>query len=231
MQRVFQVDVKPSKMEGAGLGLVTTTDQTNIRWLCPMGTVTESLNEHMLASRYGGDRCSAPYALKHDEQLYDFAVYSGPGSYANSSREDANAIITRIDSEVFDYFIANDIADDAKVFVRDAMYMWLRATKSIRSQQEVFVDYGAIYALHMGNMRRYVDNDATKCPTIVQGPECCENAFVAADQAAATSAETSHTHTRKSTRGMPHAYAWEYSGSRCVKNRRLLGQGSITPPS
>lgn len=150
-KKEYALRVKDSTIEGAGKGLFSLKELDAGEWICPY--VGESISEACLNNRYGEDG-TAPYAVQEDDFIYeesyiDSACVRGVGAMANGlfrrdgvSRTEAQHNTTLADRPGYDG-------------------IWLKASRAIAADEELFVYYGDQYRLqddHRTRRTRLPDN-------------------------------------------------------------------------
>lgn len=126
---ILHVEIRPSTIEGAGLGLFAVEDFKKDDLIVPYEG--EFIDEEELNRRYGDD--TAKYALQINKDLYiDSACSRGTGAFINQAQTKAknNARLSKFPGR-------RTIAPHASV----------RAIKSIKAGDEIFVDYGDEYIM------------------------------------------------------------------------------------
>jgi hypothetical protein len=128
MRSLLGLDIRPSQIEGAGLGLFGIGDMKKGHSV--VDYVGDVLTEAELISRYGD--ATAPYALRvSGDHFIDGALRRGIGAYINASRQKDN-VKTRPANVRFVVHMGHKTAR----FV---------TTRRIRAGQEILVAYGGVY--------------------------------------------------------------------------------------
>lgn len=138
-KKLYGIRVKDSTIPGGGKGLFATQPIRGRVYICPY--VGENITQECLDSRYEGD-VTAPYTVFDNESgIYvDSACVRGVGAMANTSRR-TNAEIIEREGE-----------------------LWLRATRYIRADEEILVDYGEGYQMENNHTtKRKRGNDTRPC--------------------------------------------------------------------
>lgn len=125
LRRDAGLQVKPSTIAGAGDGLFTTVARKREEKIVEY--TGEVLSGEEADARYG-PQATMPYVLEPGQgQVIDAACRRGPGAYANhKTRSQANTRFSR--------------SPDGSI--------WLRATKNIPANTELFVSYGDRFIMH-----------------------------------------------------------------------------------
>lgn len=124
---ILHVEIRPSSIEGAGLGLFAVEDFQKGDFIVPYEG--EFINEAELNRRYGDD--TAKYALKVSKNVYiDSACSRGTGAFINQATKKTN--------------------NNAALFrgtSRRPQDSSVRALKAIKAGEEIFVSYGSKYTM------------------------------------------------------------------------------------
>ena len=147
----YGVKLRPSNIAGAGKGLYSTRIFPEDSWICPY--VGEPISAACLDIRYPGDT-TAPYAVENDGPYVDSACTRGIGAMANGlfKRDGTSRTPNQHNAE---------IADNADC---PAHTKWLKATKNIPADREIYVYYGDAYQLQ--------NNHTTKRTTRAEKRHC-----------------------------------------------------------
>ena len=133
----YKVKMGESRIPNAGKGLFAMRPFKKNEWICPYGG--EHITEKTLDRRYPGDALGA-YVEKVDKNtFYDAACRRGIGSIANGSPTSQNSNVVAMTRYV-------------------GKSPWLRATRNIRTGEELINNYGDEYFLGniSSNVTRYM---------------------------------------------------------------------------
>ena len=149
-RQLYGVRLGMSTLPGAGKGLFNMRTRKKGDWLCPYGG--EEITSACVDQRYPLD-ATAPYAVDGDDGNFrDAACARGIGAMANG-RFRANGYSLPLNRH-------NAVIED-----RDGgAGAWIRATRRIRANAEIFVYYGDAYVLENNHeTRRRSGNDTRPC--------------------------------------------------------------------